>query len=202
MNHEQPPDAGALHNMSAPPRSTVNLRPLRLSPAPIEGTRAIPGRGPSGRFFARVHLVGLLCDGRSHVPRGRDIARSFDGAPNDLVDAVAILRTRQAGGARVSQARLACAEMPLTVLHDEFLDRVAALGDLGLPALLLARPTNLAVPTPRKLPPLAALRLIAGTAGGLFLRTRSPSGAHLLGSAIGASFDYYLPRGLAVQGEE
>ncbi|HEY0879793.1 MAG TPA: hypothetical protein VGE10_15200, partial [Zeimonas sp.] len=75
----------ALHNMSAPPRSVVDVRVLRAKrgsvarPADHDATpggRTRPtaaARMPSGSFFARVHLVGLLHDGRAHEPCGRDI---------------------------------------------------------------------------------------------------------------------------------
>ena len=67
-----------LHNMSAPPRSTVDVRPLRaigkargrsasgLGDAGRQGRAGAKGRTPSGEFFARVCLVGLLHDGRAH----------------------------------------------------------------------------------------------------------------------------------------
>ncbi len=202
--------AAVLHNMSAPPRSVVDLRPLRASDP---GARVPPRRnghpgafasGPSGALFARVHLVGLLCDGRAHVPCGRDIARGMPGGPpTDLVDAVALLRAGGFARERIEAERRACETLATAALHDEFLDRVAELGDAGLPPLLLARPVKPGARVDcRPVAPLAALRLLAGTAGGLFVRSRAPSAGVFLGGAPGAwvdatDFDYYLPVGVA-----
>lgn len=201
----EPGPLHALHNMSAPPRSSALIRPLRGAP----GERRVPhGRGgaptsfscgPSARFFARVHLVGLLADGRSHLPRGADIARGLlEGTP-DLADAVAMLRTGRKTGRALEAASRACAALPFAALHAEFLERVAALGDAGLPPLLLARPMNHAAPVLRTVEPAVAIRLLAGTAGGLFVRSRAPSAEHLLCGLPGAqvpwaaAFDYFEP---------
>ena len=57
----------------------------------------------------------------------------------------------------------------------------------------------------RPLAPRAALRLLAGTAGGLFVRSRAPSAGLFLSGAPGSfvdatDFDYYLPLGAAAPG--
>lgn len=206
--------ATALHNMSIMPHSVVDLRPLRQGDGPgsrtPRGHHGHPGAfasGPSGELFARVHLVGLLCDGRAHEPCGRDIARGMGGGvPTDLLDAVALLRAGTVTRERIEAERRACETLSTAALHDEFLDRVAALGDMGLPPLLLARPIKPGARAAcRPLAPLAALRLLAGTAGGLFVRSRAPSAGLLLGGAPGAfvdatDFDYYLPLGVAASG--
>jgi hypothetical protein len=206
----------ALHNMSAPPRSVVDVRALRAKgdsvarPADDGTTPGSKGRPkaaarmPSGRFFARVHLVGLLHDGRAHEPCGRDIARSVDGRPYDLVEALLMLR-RDGAAARYDDPELATLlDAPIATLHDEFVDRIRALGPMDLPPLLLARPRpqDGDAPAHRPLEPLVALRLLAGTAGGLFLRGRTPSVGLFLfgtpGAGLGVndtSFDYYLPQG-------
>jgi hypothetical protein len=210
----EPRRATALHNMSIVPRSVVDLRPLRQGEG--TGSRTPRGRhgrpgafasGPSGELFARVHLVGLLCDGRAHEPCGRDIARGVGGGPpTDLLDAVALLRTRRTTRESLDAARRACQELTTAALHDEFLDRVAALGDMGLPPLLLARPVRPGARAAcRPLAPLAALRLLAGTAGGVFVRARTPSAGLFLGGAPGVfvdatDFDYYLPLGTTSPG--
>jgi len=208
----------ALHNMSAPPRSTVDVRPLHatgkargrsasgLGDAGRQGRAGAKGRTPSGEFFARICLVGLLHDGRAHELCGRDIARSVWREPDELIDAVAMLRTNGEHGARFKAERLAVRELSPTALHNEFLERVAALGPMDLPPLLLGRsiPQGGAVPVQRPSEQLVALRLLAGTAGGLFLRVRAPSVGHFLFGTPGASlgvndttFDYYLPAGAA-----
>jgi hypothetical protein len=206
--------ASALHNMSAPPRSVVDLRPLRASGEPgarpprrRNGHPAAWPSGPSGALFARVHLVGLLCDGRAHQPCGRDIARGLHGGPPaDLLDAVALLRAGSVTRERIEAERRACEGRSAAALHDEFLDRVAALGDLDLPPLLLARPVKPGARADcRPLAPRAALRLLAGTAGGLFVRSRAPSAGLFLSGAPGSfvdatDFDYYLPLGAAAPG--
>jgi len=210
--------ASALHNMSAPPRSVVDVRALRpvgnarspwssdLDEAAEHDRAGAKGHLPSGAFFARVCLVGLLHDGRAHELCGRDIARSMDREPHELVDAVAMLRTDGEHGARLEPKRRAVRELSPTALHDEFLERVAALGPMDLPPLLLARsvPQDGAEPVQRAIEPLVALRLLAGTAGGLFLRARTPSVGLFLfgtpGASLGANdttFDYYLPAGAA-----
>lgn len=207
----EPRGATALHNMSIMPRSVVDLRPLRQGDDP--GSRTPRGRhghpgafasGPSGELFARVHLVGLLCDGRAHEPCGRDIARGLcGGPPTDLIDAVALLRAGVATRERIEAERRACEALSAPTLHDEFLDRITALGGMDLPPLLLARPIRPGARAAcRPLAPLAALRLLAGTAGGLFVRSRAPSPGLFLGGAPGAfvdatDFDYYLPLGVA-----
>ncbi len=63
-------------------------------------------------------------------------------------------------------------DVPIATLHDEFVERIRALGPMDLPPLLLARPRpqDGDAPAHRPLEPLVALRLLAGTAGGLFLR--------------------------------
>jgi len=224
------PGAGLLHNMSAPPRSIVVVNPLR--PATPRRRKGEPPRAgpapratPSARHFARVCLVSVLGGGETHEPMGRDIARYVvrgepfpHGGAHDLVDAVALLRAGEPAGPANAAQREACERLPLRALHDEFLDRVAALGDMGLPPLLLARPADFRLPAPATsslpslssppsrslpssplpLPPLAALRLLAGTAGGLFLRGRAPSASLFLTGLPGgepdcASFDYYQP---------
>ena len=195
----------ALHNMSAPPRSTAEIRPLRAGPADARVRRdrgGLPGSlssGPSGRFFARVHLPGLLADGRSHVPRGTDIARGVIAGAPDLIDAVAMLRTGRKTDKALAAARADCAALPFAALHDEFLVRVAAQCDQDLPPVLLARPMNPSAPVLCVVAPAVALRLLAGTAGGLFVRARAPSAEHFLcglpgaGVPWAAAFDYYLP---------
>lgn len=208
----------ALHNMSAPPRSIVDVRVLRppgnartpwssdLDDAEEHDRAGAGGRLPSGEFFARVCLVGLLHDGRAHELCNRDIARMVDHEPHELVDAVAMLRTGGEPGSRMEAERRAVRALPLNALHDEFLERVAALGPMDLPPLLLARsiPQGGAVPVQRPIEPLVALRLLAGTAGGLFLRARAPSVGLFLFGTPGASlgpndttFDYYLLAGAA-----
>jgi hypothetical protein len=201
-------DAGplpALHNMSAPPRSTAEIRPMRPGPRNGQVPRGWGGHpaslssGPSGTFFARVHLVGLLADGRSHVARGADIARGVLGGTPDLADAVAMLRTGRKTGKALAAASRDCAALPFATLHAEFLERVASLGDAGLPPLLLARPMNASAPVLRTVAPAVAIRLLAGTAGGLFVRSRAPSADHFLSGLPGAAvpweaaFDYYEP---------
>ena len=203
--------AGLLHNMSAPPRSIVVVNPLRPAvPRRKKGEppRAgpVPRATPSARHFARVCLVSVLGGGAPHEPMGRDIARGVcgetrppHGGAYDLANAVALLRAGAAEGAAYAAQRNDCERLPLHALHDEFLERVAALGDMGLPPLLLARPMNAhsAAPAGSPLPPLTALRLLAGTAGGLFLRARAP-GVSLFLTELAVyseptSFDYYQP---------
>lgn len=219
--------AGLLHNMSAPPRSIVVLNPLR--PAAPRRRKGEPPRAgpapratPTARHFARVCLVSVLGGGETHEPMGRDIARYVvrgepcpHGGARDLVDAVALLRAGEPAGPANAAQREACERLTLHALHDEFLERVAALGDMGLPPLLLARPADFRLPapslpspsprSPRSLPshplpltPLAALRLLAGTAGGLFLRGRTPGASMFLTGLPGGepdctTFDYYQP---------
>lgn len=196
--------ACVLHNMSAPPRSVSRVRPLRSdgSADTVAGAGGDAGRafagGPSSRFFARVHLVGLLSRGDSHACVGVDLGRRVPGLPCDLIDAVALLRTgRKTGKARAAAAE-ACERIPVPELIDEFVGRVAALGDRGLPPLLFARPLDSASPAPPRIDPLTALRLLAGTAGGVFVRARAPSAAHFLAGLPGAEgasraeFDYHL----------
>lgn len=195
---------GLLHNMSAPPRSTARVRPLRSDgrnarvPRGWGGQQASFFDGPSGRFFARVHLVGLLSGGNSHVCVGADIARGVTGLPHDLIDAVAMLRTGRKTGKALAAAAEACARVPVADLIDEFVARVAALDDSGLPALLLARPLDPAASVSRRIDHLTALRLLAGTAGGVFVRSRAPSAANLLSGLPGAepcftvAYDFHL----------
>lgn len=202
MNRSRTQDAApALHNMSAPPRSTATVRPLRADgpDSPLShrgrGGPATPASGPSGAFFARLHLVGLLSQGDAHVMMGADIARGVDGLPHDLIDAVAMLRNGRKTGKARAAATEACARLPVDVLLDEFVTRVAALGDRDLPPLLIARPMDPATPVPAgcRLDHLSALRLLAGTAGGLFLRARTPSGALLLCGGASVAFDFHRP---------
>lgn len=225
--------ASLLHNMSAPPRSIVVVNPLRpAAPRRRKGEPPLAGPAPratpTARHFARVCLVSVLGGGEVHEPMGRDIARYVvrgeprpHGGALDLVDAVALLRAGEPTGPANAAQREACEDLPLHALHDEFLERVAALGDMGLPPLLLARPADFRLPapatsslpsqssppspSPRSLPshpapltPLAALRLLAGTAGGLFLRGRTPGASMFLTGLPGGepdctTFDYYQP---------
>ncbi len=195
----------AVHNMSSPPRSTAEIRPMHpgasigWTPRGWGGLPRSLASGPSGRFFARVDLPGLLADGRSHVPRGTDIGRGLQGGTPDLADAVAMLRTGRKTGKALAAARADCKALPFPELHAEFLERVAARCDEDLPPVLLARPMNTCAPVLRIVEPAVAIRLLAGTAGGLFVRARQPSAEHFLyglpGAAVpwAAAFDYYLP---------
>ena len=198
--------AAALHNMSAPPRSHAQIRPLRAgasAPSSIDaeggGTPATVVSGPSGRFFARVRLTGLLYEGRSHRHVGVDPLSGLFGGTPDLVDALALLRAGCATGSAHAAARKTCEALPFARLHAEFLDRVGALGDQGLPALLLARRAANDLAAPVRIEPAVAFRLLVGTAGGVFVRSRAPSAEHFLFGIAGAActsdvaFDYYLP---------
>jgi hypothetical protein len=212
----EPAHAGALHNMSAPPRSIVELRPLRAgasSTAPRAvggGEPADVGHGPSARFFARVCMAGLLCDGDSRVPRGRDIAEGMaPGSVPDLDCALAVLRVGRFGPwyargrvTRLAKAQAAARAMPLAARMDALDDGLAALDAAGLPPLLFAREPDLSIEAPPALAPLQAMRVLAGTSGGLFVRARRPGVAAFLTGAPGAAgiataFDYWLPAGAA-----
>jgi hypothetical protein len=215
-------DRGAavlLHNMSAPPRSHVELRPLRSGPVHSRHTPTGAGGeptsvadGPSARLFARVCLVGLLSDGEASSPRGRDIARGIDGSPADLIEAVAALRCgrfrlwhcdgiddcRRDPVLDAEQRR--CRTLPASALHDELIDRLAAIDAGPLPPLLIARQMDLSIDAPPDVGPLLALRLLAGTTGNLFIRARAVgAGAFLCGlpgsAGIACQFDYWLPTG-------
>ena len=209
--------AGRLANMSAPPRSVVELRPLReCGRAPGTGrgrqpVAAAPASGPSARLFARVCLAGLLEDGEARMPRGRDIARGIDPDETpDLVDTIAVLRIGafapwydavSATPTPLMRMRQAIEAMTLQARHGELLDRLAALGEQDLPPLLFARSLDVAVEAPTGPRPLQAMRLLAGTAGGLFVRARRPGAGAFLTGAPGArdvacQFDYWLPAGL------
>ena len=154
--------------------------------------------GPSGRLFARVHLVGLLASGNSHVCMGADIAHGLTGLPHDLIGAVAMLRTGRKTGKALAAAAEACARMPVVDLIDEFVVRVGALGDRGLPALLIARPLDPAASVTCRIDHLTALRLLAGTSGGVFVRSRAPSAANFLSGLPGVdrcfavAYDFHL----------
>ncbi len=195
----------SLHNMSGPPRSTAEIRPLRVGwkrTSILRGWGGCPASipfGPSGTFFARVHLVGLLVDGRSHVARGSGLMRGAGRETPDLVDALGMLRTGRKTGKALAADRIECERRPFAELHAEFLDRVAALGDLDLPPLLLARTLDCSNAALRAVEPAVAIRLLAGTAGGIFVHARAPSAEHFLSGLPGAAvpweaaFDYYLP---------
>jgi hypothetical protein len=214
----EPARAGALHNMSAPPRSIVELRPLRAGAgaastaarAARDGEPAGVGHGPSARFFARVCVVGLLCDGDSRQLRGRDIADFIvPGSVPDLDAALAVLRVGRlkpwyARGrvTRLMKAQDAARAMPLAARMDALDDRLAALDAAGLPPLLFAREPDLSIEAPPALAPLRAMRVLAGTSGGLFVRARRPAAGVFLTGAPGAvgiatAFDYWLPAGAA-----
>lgn len=198
--------AGALHNMSSPPRSLAEIRPIRAG-AHAAGERRgrggppeSPTGGPSARLFARVHLPGLLFDGRSHEFVGTDPLTGLRGGTPWLAEALALLRTGRATGKARDAALAQCEALPFDAAHAEFLERVAALGDQGLPALLLARrpASGVVVPASARVAPRVALRLLVGTAGGLFVRARAPSAEHFLSGLPGAAapweaaFDYYV----------
>jgi hypothetical protein len=208
-----------LHNMSAPPRSHVELRPLRTGtdrprrpPVGVGGEPPSVAEGPSARLFARVCLVGLLSDGEASQPRGRDIVRGIDNMPHDLIDAVAALRC---GRFRVWHCdgvdsyqrdpvlhaeQRQCQTLPASALHDELIDRLAAIDAGPLPPLLIARQMDLSIDAPPDTGPMLALRLLAGTTGNLFVRARAVgAGAFLCGlpgsAGIACQFDYWLPTG-------
>jgi hypothetical protein len=189
--------------MSAPPRSFTELRPLRraLHGRPdAAGRRAAPG--PTATLFARVDLVGLLADGRAHAPRARDPATGIDGEWSDLAEVVALLRTLAIGGPPLRAAQSECLGWPFERLHEEFLARVPAISVAKLPPLLLARPLSPNQRTRRRVTPVTAVRLLAGTTGGLFIRSRAPSAAVFLDVGSRASFDYYLPCEVGLPEEE
>lgn len=174
----------------------MSMKPWRPGPAP----RACAPQTPRMRHFARVCLTGLLHDGKSHEPCGRDIARYVGDVAPDLIDAIGLLRTGKVTGKRFDAMRRQRADMPFEALCAEFAARAAAFGDMGLPPLLVTRPLDVALPAPAGSPilPLAAVRLLAGTARGLFLLARAPSPAQfLMGTPHGCpdgltAFDYWL----------
>jgi hypothetical protein len=202
--------------MSAPPRSVVDLRPLRDSGAsgilrpssapPAHGRRDRDvTRGPSARLYARVCLVGLLATGAAHRPLGRDIADGLRDGPADLVRTLTLLLDGDGRKSGVDEPdahqRPPLSEWTPDELHDALLDRLNALGDLDLPPLLIARRIDIALRAPR-IAPRKALRLLAGTAGNLFVRARSAgTGAFLTGlpgaAGVACQFDYWLPTGVA-----
>lgn len=195
--------AAALHNMSAPPRSVTVLRPLRCGPParPGAGGETV-APGPTAAFFARVDLVGLLTDARAHVARGRDVALDSPSEWPDLADAIGLLRALEPGGPPLRAAQWECREWPFERLHEAFLARVSPLGVAGLPPLLLARPLSPRQRAPRRrLAPAKAIRLLAGTSGELFIRSRAPSASVFLDRRAGTSFDYYVPGAVALEGE-
>lgn len=113
----------------------MSTKPWRPRPAP----RARAPQTPRMRHFARVCLTGLLHDGKSHEPCGRDIARYVGNAAPDRIDAIALLRTGKVTGKRFDAMRRQRADMPLEALCAEFAARTAALGDMRLPLLLVMR---------------------------------------------------------------
>lgn len=106
-------------------------------PGPAAHARA--PQAPRMRHFARVCLTGLLHDGNSHEPCGRDIARYVGNLAPDLIDAIAPLRTGRITGQRFDAMRHQRADVPLDAVRAEFAACTAALGDMGLPPLLVMR---------------------------------------------------------------
>jgi hypothetical protein len=191
MTERQP--AGMLHNMSAPPRTRIVLQPL-----------GPPAAHPTARMFARVCLHGLLWNGRSDRAAARDIRQGLiKGVPIDLVETVAALRCRRirpgyqrtvAYGAALRTVEA----MPLDAVHDELLERLAMIDASPLPPVLLAREIDVRLAAPPCLAPMLALRLLAGTTGGLFIRDRRPGTGPFLslaagGPAVPYQFDYWRP---------
>jgi hypothetical protein len=209
--------SSALHNMSAPPRSRVDLRPLGVARVESVSVLEDDARGrrrirretsvlarPSARLFARVCLSGLLSDGRSDRAQARDIGQGLiQGVPIDLHATVAALRCgRIRRGYRQMKryaAELRAVEsMPIGAVHDELLERLAAIDASALPPVLLAREIDMAMVVPPCVHPMLALRLLAGTAGNLFIRDRRPGTGPFLslaggGPAVPYQFDYWLP---------
>jgi hypothetical protein len=209
--------SSALHNMSAPPRTRIDLRPMGV--ARVQSVTVIEddSRGrrrirretsdlarPSARLFARVCLSGLLSDGRSDRAEARDPAQGLvQGVPIDLHATVAALRFgRIRRGYRQSKryaAELRTVEaMPIGAVHDELLERLEAIDASALPPVLLVRQIDVAMAVPPCVPPVLALRLLAGTAGNLFIRDRRPGTGPFLslaggGPAVPYQFDYWLP---------
>jgi hypothetical protein len=209
--------ASVLHNMSAPPRSRIELRPLGVARVDAVSVLEDDSLGrrrtrrvsrvlarPSACLFARVCLSGLLCDGRSDRAQARDIAQGLmRSAPIDLHATVAALRCGRIRTGYRKTTRYATAlreveAMPIGAVHDELLERLAAIDGSELPPLLLARPIDVAMAVPPCIHPMLALRLLAGTAGNLFIRDRSPGTGPFLslaagGPAVPYQFDYWLP---------
>jgi hypothetical protein len=173
---------GALHNMSAPPRMTITIRPLGgPSPAPASpGEPAVPG---GVRCFAHVDL-STLCplpeDGtKGNGPRGR------------LRSLLALAR-RAVGQEETDQEDPA--RWTLERLEDELRERAARLEPraLGLPAFALVRRSpGRAGDTPAEGDPARALALVTRVSGKLFVGTRSPLVAHLATDTGG--FWFYAP---------
>ncbi|RMG42605.1 MAG: hypothetical protein D6718_13605 [Acidobacteria bacterium] len=147
----------ALHNMSAPPRLSITVSPLRKGAA-----RAEQGTGAGCKLIGFLDL-SLLCgkDWNSLSPRER------------LLAALKLARS-WSGGSVTGTTRLT-----VEAATDELLDRLAAQDParLGLPRVALARrfPRWPHKRVRRVRSSAAALVLLSRLSGPLFLAIRSPS---------------------------
>ena len=174
-----------IDNMSAPPRSTVNVRPLR---APADADTAASNMHAPGacglQVVARVSLDQLI---RLRIPRALAQPRTttaggldpaIEPAHRRLLAAVVLAR-RVVGGCRAGFAamRVAAAQPP-ELLEDEFVALMRTLDgrDLHLPAFGFFRdPPDAAQPAiPRETNLARALFIAAHRYGELFLRDADP----------------------------
>ncbi|HSL82795.1 MAG TPA: hypothetical protein VLF66_08460 [Thermoanaerobaculia bacterium] len=173
---------GALHNMSAPPRMTITIRPLG-GPGPAPASAGEPAVHPGVRCFAHVDL-STLCPLPEEGAEG-------NGARGRLRSLVALAH-RALGREESDPAEIA--RWTQERLEDELRERAARLDPLalGLPAFALVRRSpGRAGKAPAEGDPGRALALVTRVSGKVFVGTRSPLVAHLATDAAG--FWFYAP---------
>jgi hypothetical protein len=190
--------ADGLHNMSAPPRSRVTVRPM-LQPKRIDSRGAPAERAAGVRSVKRFALEYIWCrrqdDGlfeRLAVPRLSDTVRSLLAVP--------LILARIADGVATDlHDALALGEQPSERLEDELLDRVAAwdVSRLRLPAVALLERHSGNICEADKGPRLdlslkRTLFVFAHRRGNLLLRDVAPAG---FDPDIGCCLEMLVPAG-------
>jgi hypothetical protein len=178
-----------LHNMSAPPRATITLRPLRR-PGADGRAAAVTGFRP----VCRIDVVGRFWPVPPGTPRdpaeGIDWGQTLEPHRRLLAHAIAEERGEQAPDAQLA-ARID-AMLADSVL--EALREVAARADcaaLGLPAFGLLRPAG-GAPHAHSASTRVAVAVLARRRGGLFLRDADP----LAPASVTEALDLWAPHPL------
>ncbi len=164
-----PESSGLLHNMSAPPRMRITMRPLVAAPG-----QTVPAMAAPRRY--RVRLGAIL----SEEPLGREIPREERDGRWSLILFVT-LSYRLRGLAPPPYATLLARREEQLV--DTLLDNLAqAPPPAGIPAFAAVRRTKTKKPPegPLVTDPGLALFLVSRVSGPVFLRRRYPQLGPLL----------------------
>ncbi len=194
VRHSERPAGGALHNMSAPPRTRIEVRPLRRGAAPGDesASPAPPGADSGMILLATVSLSHLI---RRSFPPYRDVSADgrnpvweasgtpWEGAASCANLRLCVLVALSEQALNESQppdlrALRRLAGLSVEDLEEAWLAHARRLRpeDHRLPPFGLVRPVDLTEPEESVLETSTAraVIIVSRSAGSLFIRGRTP----------------------------